>query len=31
MRNRLALYNGKWYRFEDGGDKVRLNTGIAIA
>jgi hypothetical protein len=31
MRNRLAFYNGKWYRFEDGGDKVQLNTGIAIA
>jgi hypothetical protein len=31
MRNRLAFDNGKWYRFEDSGDKVQLNTGIAIA
>jgi hypothetical protein len=30
-RNRLAFDNGKWYRFEDSGDKVQLNSGIAIA
>jgi hypothetical protein len=31
MRNRVVLANGKWYRFEDSGDKVQLNTGIAVA
>lgn len=31
MRNRLAFANGKWYRFEESGDKVQLNTGIALA
>ena len=30
-RNRLVFADGKWYRFEDSGDKVQLNTGIAIA
>jgi hypothetical protein len=30
-RNRLVFENGKWYRFEDSGEKVQLNTGIAIA
>ena len=30
IRNRVAFDNGKWYRFEDSGDKVQLNTGIAI-
>jgi hypothetical protein len=31
MRNRVAFDNGKWYRFEDSGDKVQLNSGIALA
>jgi hypothetical protein len=31
MRNRPAFDNGKWYRFEDSGDKVQLDTGIVIA
>lgn len=30
-RNRLTFANGKWYRFEDSGDKVQLNSGIAVA
>lgn len=28
--NRVDFANGKWYRLEDGGDKVQLNSGIAI-
>jgi hypothetical protein len=31
MGKRLAFDNGRWYRFEDSGDKVQLNSGIAIA
>jgi len=27
----MSFANGKWYRFEESGDKVQLNTGIAVA